>query len=192
MATPRLRFPDAVPTLHDEHVRLREVTEADLPAWYERATDAESAALAGDPIPASPALGAAWLARIRERWRLHTGIRWTVTRRGSDTSVGSIGLAIVSAGPPIAELGLVIARAHWGHGLGTAATRLVARFGFETLGLAQIRAELLQSNRASRRMLEKAGFALQAVIPDFEPGGAHPEDGYLYVLGAARQNPPPS
>src|SRR4051795_7600734 len=38
-----LHFPDAVPTLFGDMVFLRELTEDDVPAWFERASDPESA-----------------------------------------------------------------------------------------------------------------------------------------------------
>jgi [ribosomal protein S5]-alanine N-acetyltransferase len=174
----KLDFPNAVPELHGDSVHLREPTEADVPAWYERATDAESAALAGDPIPESIDMGFQWLQRNRERFRERTSIRWAIVPKGSTQSVGSIGLTIKSTEERIAELGFVIGRAWWGKGLGTAAAHLVVRFALDTLNLAEIRAELLESNIASRRVLEKTGFRFRSVIPDFDPL----EDGHLYVL----------
>ncbi|ROZ76601.1 GNAT family N-acetyltransferase [Ramlibacter sp. WS9] len=171
-----------VPELRGDRVHLRELTEADVPAWFARATDAESAALAGDPIPESIEAGFVWLARNRERFRQQTGIRWSIVPNGSAESVGSIGLAITSKDERIAELGVVIGRAWWGKGLGTAAAQLVARYAVDALNLAEIRAELLQSNMASRRLLEKAGFRFEAVIPDFDQSDAGSVDGLLYVL----------
>ena len=45
-----LNFPDVVPRLQGDLVYLREVSEQDIPAWYARATDVESAWLAGVPF----------------------------------------------------------------------------------------------------------------------------------------------
>jgi [ribosomal protein S5]-alanine N-acetyltransferase len=178
----RLNFPDAVPGLHTDLVRLREPAEDDIPAWFQRASDAESAWLAGDPIPASIDVGLSWLEGHRQRFREQTGIRWVIVPQGSTRSVGSIGLVITSKDECIAELGFVIDRACWGQGLGTAAAVLVTRFAFATLGLEEIRAELLQSNLASRRVLEKVGFQLERTIPGFDVSDTGTADGYLYVL----------
>ena len=151
-----LPFPVAVPELLGDVVFLREPTEADVPAWYERARDAESAALAGDPIPESIDMGFQWLERNRERFHRQTGIRWAIVPKGSTQSVGSVGLAITPDNAAVAELGFVIGRAHWGHGMATCAARQVVRFAFDSLGLSEIRAEALESNLASRRVLEKS------------------------------------
>ena len=177
-----LRFPATVPELQGGQVSLRELTEADVPAWFARATDAESAELAGDPIAQSFEEGFAWLARHRERFRQQTGLRWAIVASGSGESAGSIGLAITSKDERIAELGIVIGRPWWGKGLGTTAAQLVASYAVDTLNLTEIRAELLRSNMASRRLLEKTGFQFEAVIPDFDQSDAGSVDGLLYVL----------
>jgi ribosomal-protein-alanine N-acetyltransferase len=179
-----LHFPDAVPTLFRDTVYLRELTEDDVPAWFERASDPESAVLAGDSIPESIEMGVHWLQRHRERFRQQAGIRWAIVPMGSTASVGTIGLAITSKEERRAELGIVVGRASWGKGVGTSAARLVTGYAFSTLGLAEIQAEVLQRNLASRRLLEKVGFHLLRSIP----GDPHPdtdvEDCFLFVLSA--------
>jgi [ribosomal protein S5]-alanine N-acetyltransferase len=177
-----LHFPDAVPTLFGDLVYLRELTEDDVPAWFERASDPESAVLAGDPIPASVDMGVHWLRRHRERFRQHAGIRWAIVPKGSTESVGTIGLAITSKEQRRAELGIVIGRAYWGKGIGTSAAHLVTSFAFSTLGLAEIQAEVLQRNLASRRLLEKVGFQLLHSIPGDPHSDTDIQDCFLFVL----------
>jgi [ribosomal protein S5]-alanine N-acetyltransferase len=160
-----LRFPDAVPPLFTDMLYLRELTEDDVPAWFERASDPESAALAGDPVPESVEMGVRWFRRHRERFRQQAGIRWAIVEKGSTDSVGTIGLDITSREKRVAELGIVIGRAYRGRGIGTSAAQLVTGYAFGTLGLAEIQAEALQRNLASRRLLERVGFRLLHTIP---------------------------
>lgn len=177
-----LIFPPGVPTLHGDIVSLRELAEADIPAWFERATDAESADLAGDPIPDSIEDGARWLQMHRDRFRDQLGIRWAIVPTGSTESVGTIGLNFTSNEEPIAEIGYVIGRRNWGRGICTAAARLATRYGFDSLGLSEIRAEVLQRNPASIRVLEKLGFHRERAIPGDPEAGGESDDCYLYVL----------
>ena len=179
-----LHFPDAVPTLFGDMVYLRELTEDDVPAWFERASDPESAALAGDPIPESVEMGGHWLQRHRERVRQQAGIRWAIVPKGAMGSVGTIGLTITSKEQRIAELGIVIGRAYWGKGIGTSAAHLVTHYAFSTLGLAEIQAEVLQRNLASRRLLEKVGFQLLRSIPGDPHSDTNFEDCFLFVLSS--------
>ena len=182
-----LYFPDAVPVLVGDNIFLRELTEDDVPAWFARATDLESAVLAGDPVPESIDMGVQWLARHRERFRRQEAIRWSIVPTGSTDCAGSIGLLIASKADRRAELGIVLGRAYWGQGIGTAAARLVTAYGFGTLGLAEIQAELLQRNIASRRMLENVGFQLLRSIPGDPQSATDFEDCFLYVLPSPSQ-----
>lgn len=161
---------------------LREVREDDIPAWFERASDAESADLAGDPIPESIEQGYDWLKRHRERFTQQTGMRWAIVPSGSAVSVGTIGFAITSQEERTAEIGFVIGRRHWGKGLGTAAAALIIEYGFRELGLAVIRAEVLKRNDASRRVLEKLGFRIERDVPGDPQIGGESEDCSIYVL----------
>jgi [ribosomal protein S5]-alanine N-acetyltransferase len=166
-------------------VGLREVTEDDIPAWFERASDVESADLAGDPIPESVEQGYELLRRNRERFQQQIGIRWAIVPTGSTGSVGTIGFAITSKEERASEIGFVIGRADWGRGLCTAAAELILEYGFTELGLALVRAEVLQRNFASRRVLEKLGFRIEREVPGDPQSGGESEDCYIYVL----QNP---
>jgi RimJ/RimL family protein N-acetyltransferase len=48
--------------------------------------------------------------------------------------------------------------------------------------LAELRAEVLESNAASRRVLEKLGFRFQHLIPDFDKVDGVSVNGCLYAL----------
>lgn len=180
-----LRFPSAVPVLEEGGITLRELGEEDIPAWFARATDLEAADLAGDPVPASIDLGQAWLQRQRDHFRRRTGIRWAIVPDGSPVSIGTVGLTLLAGdGPVVAELGIVLARPHWGRGIGTMAARMAVRFGLLELGIVEVRAEVLARHPASMRMLAKAGFQRVRLLPPLE---AEPEAMVLYAVarGAA-------
>ncbi len=178
-----LNFPDEVPEFFGDTIFLREINEDDIPAWFERASDLESAVLAGDPIPESIEMGVQWLHHHRERFRQQRGIRWAVVPNGFTQSIGTIGLNITSKEERIAELGMVIGRAYWGQGIGTAATLLVIDYAIHTLGLVEIQAKVLQRNMASIRLLEKVGFHLMRTLPR-DPSDTNSEDSLLYVLSS--------
>jgi aminoglycoside 3-N-acetyltransferase I len=184
VTTGALRFPPAVPELADDAIVLRAPTEADIPAWWQRATDRESVWLAGDPVPISRDEGARWLQRQRDAFLERSAIRWAIVPRSAGGSVGTVGLTIATGTERTAELGVVVGRADRGRGFGTRAARLAVRYAFETLGVATVRAESLASNTASRRVLERAGLRLERVLPGFDVPGRGLEDGVLYVLRA--------
>ena len=180
-------FPESVPVLSSDALHLRELREDDIPAWFARATDVESADLAGDPVPESIDMGKHWLQRHRDRFDRKSAIRWAIVPAGSSASVGTVGLTLIARNPDAAELGIVVGRADWGKGIGTAAARIACGYGFDVLGLKEIRAEVLERNKASIRLLERIGFR---IVPN-EEKGLHAEAEALseYVLTAAPASP---
>jgi ribosomal-protein-alanine N-acetyltransferase len=146
------------PRLTTPRLVLRAPEERDIPAWFARATDVESASLAGDPAPADISAGKRWLARSRRRFLDGKAIQWSIDHDGVAGAIGTVTLSFDAVDAEAAALGFVLGRAHWGQGLGTEAAREVLRYGFETLSLEQVTAEAAERNPASLRLLAKLGF----------------------------------
>ncbi|XP_062209456.1 uncharacterized protein LOC133911273 [Phragmites australis] len=67
-----------------------------------------------------------------------------------------------------AELGIVLARAHWGKGVATAALkRTVAAVFGDLEGVERVEALVDVDNAASQRVLDKAGFQREAVLRSY-------------------------
>jgi [ribosomal protein S5]-alanine N-acetyltransferase len=63
-----------------------------------------------------------------------------------------------------AELGYFIGEDYWGKGYATEAIQLMVEYGFKNFPIERIFARPFGSNIASQRVLEKAGFVLEARI----------------------------
>lgn len=61
-----------------------------------------------------------------------------------------------------AELGFWLAQPFWGQGVVTQAVGQMVDYGFQAFDITRIFARPFGTNRASQRVLEKAGFALEA------------------------------
>lgn len=81
-----------------------------------------------------------------------------------------------------AELGYWLGAAHWGRGIATEAVRAVTAHGFEALGLGRIYAAVFEWNSASRRVLEKAGYALEGRLRRAVTKDGRTLDLYLYAV----------
>ncbi|KAL5209822.1 hypothetical protein ABZP36_005445 [Zizania latifolia] len=67
-----------------------------------------------------------------------------------------------------AELGIMLARAHWGKGVATAALKRVLATVYANLdGVERVEALVDVDNAAARRALEKAGFQQEAVLRSY-------------------------
>ncbi|WP_296745905.1 GNAT family N-acetyltransferase [Mesorhizobium sp.] len=158
------------PSLITPRLVLRAPGERDIAAWFVRATDIESASLAGDPVPDHISAGERWLARSRRRFAEGRATQWSIDQKGVADAIGTITLSFESDARA-AALGFVLARAHWGQGLGSEAAREVLRYAFETLALEQVRAEAAARNLASLRILAKLGFNHVESFIDETDGG---------------------
>ena len=69
-----------------------------------------------------------------------------------------------------AELGYWLGEPFWGRGLATAAVRAVTRHAFAAFPLERVFALPFGPNRASQRVLEKAGFRREAYLRSRLPG----------------------
>ena len=78
-------------------------------------------------------------------------------------AVGGIGLDLRSdIFRRSAEIGYWLGEPFWGRGLTTEAVRAVTDYAFETFDLRRIDAGVFEWNRASMRVLEKAGYTCEA------------------------------
>ena len=64
-----------------------------------------------------------------------------------------------------AEIGYWLGESFWGRGIMTEAVQALTEYGLQQLGLARIYAGIFESNPASCRVLEKAGYAFRRKTP---------------------------
>jgi len=74
----------------------------------------------------------------------------------SGETIGAAGLQHLEGGPEV-EVGYRFLKGHWGRGYATESARAAIGYGFDEIGLERIVAVALESNVASRRVLEKCG-----------------------------------
>jgi len=100
--------------------------------------------------------------------------------------VGNIGLQQgIDVYRKTAEMGYLLDENFWNKGIMTRAVNLVSDYGFRELNLVKIWAGVFDFNLASKRVLEKGGFKLEAILEKavFKNNQVHDE--YRY----ARFNP---
>lgn len=100
-----------------------------------------------------------------EHWDSHGFGMWLLRDRETGEMVGRGGLQYTyTAGLNDVEAGWAIMPERWGQGLATELANACVEVAFEHLGLLEIVAFTLPSNAASRRVMEKAGFAYERDI----------------------------
>ena len=64
----------------------------------------------------------------------------------------------------VAEIGYWLTAPMRGKGIGSAATKLLTQFGFESIGFERIEAVVNIENLASRKLLERSGYTLEGIM----------------------------
>jgi len=105
------------------------------------------------------------LAAKVDHWDRHGFGMWQLSDRETGEMVGRGGLQYTyTAGLNDVEAGWAVVPERWGQGLATELAHACVEVGFEQLNLLELVAFTLPDNRASRRVMEKAGFAYERDI----------------------------
>jgi RimJ/RimL family protein N-acetyltransferase len=81
-----------------------------------------------------------------------------------------------------AEIGFWLGEPFWGRGIMTEAVQAVTRHAFDVLGLSRVHASVFEWNTASARVLEKAGYTLEATLRRAVVKDGKTIDALLYAI----------
>jgi len=101
--------------------------------------------------------------RRTKRFESGSGIRWGIVRKRDNALIGSCGFTW-NKQTDSAEVGYELASSSWRQGIMTEALRTILQFGFETIGLQFVVAQVMLDNIASKNLLEKLGFQSQGIL----------------------------
>ena len=138
--------------LRTERLLLRPPTLDDLPAWHATYVDAEEVWY-GAPRSTIDENREKLVRQIAHHAEHGYGF-CAVDLLATGETIGAAGLQHLEGGPEV-EVGYRFLKEHWGRGYATESALASLAFGFEELGLDRIVAVALESNAASRRVLEK-------------------------------------
>ena len=140
--------------LRTERLLLRPPTLDDLDAWHATYLDAEEVWY-GAPRSSIDQSREKLVRQIAHHEGYGFGL-CAVELLDSGEPIGAAGLQHLDGGPEV-EVGYRFLKEHWGCGYATESALASLTFGFDELGLERIVAVALDSNIASRRVLEKCG-----------------------------------
>ena len=81
-----------------------------------------------------------------------------------------------------AEVGYFIAPEFWGKGIASAALKAVTAYAFGTFDIIRVYAEPFADNISSRRVLEKAGYTLEATFKNYVIKNGVIKDSCIYSV----------
>ena len=110
-----------------------------------------------------------FIQKYIDHWKLNGYGLWVFRDRQDDQFAGRAGLQKVSVnGNEEIELAYALFSEYWGKGLATEMAKAIMEVAFGHLGLTEVVCFTLETNKASRRVMEKVGFKYDC---DFERAG---------------------
>lgn len=144
--------------LETDRLVLRNWREGDRDLFFEINSDPE--VMAFFPFQRTRQQADALMDRLHEAIAAE-GIGFAaLALKADNTPIGFAGLSrcdLDMVAPGTVEIGWRLARRHWGYGYVTEAGRALLRWGFETIGLAEIVAFAVAGNRRSTAVMERIG-----------------------------------
>jgi [ribosomal protein S5]-alanine N-acetyltransferase len=150
--------------LHTPRLVVRRVQEQDLPALMH--VNGDDAVTRHLPYASWRSMddATAWLGRMRGLEAAGAACQYVVMDNTLGQAIGTCLLFKWEQASARAEVGYVLARAHWGQGLMREALAVLIGFAFNTLALNRIEAEVNPANTASLALLARLGFVQEGVL----------------------------
>jgi RimJ/RimL family protein N-acetyltransferase len=126
---------------------------AELHPWMDWATEAY------DEVSAQR-----WLEFVQQYWEHASGFQFAITDAASGQYLGNCAVDGINLKYRFCNLGYWVRTSRTGQGIASRATRLAAKFAFETVGLVRAEIVIAKDNLASQRVAEKAGAHYEGIL----------------------------
>jgi RimJ/RimL family protein N-acetyltransferase len=146
------------PRIETKRLILRLIQKDDLPALFAVNGDDEVVRYTPHVSWKTPADGEAWFGRVTANQASGAALQFVIAPRGGGQAIGTMVMFRFNEPVGSAEVGYSLAREHWGKGLAKEALAAFVEFGFTTMGLKRLEAQIDPRNPASAKVLERAGF----------------------------------
>ena len=146
--------------LETQRLILRQIEADDLPDLHRMFSD--SITMSFWPSPFSLEATRNWINRSRESYHTYGFGRYAVILKEADLLIGDCGIMRSEIDGQLEnDLGYILFHAFWKHGYATEAAEACTRYGFDTLHLSRICANMPVDHIASRRVAENIGMTLE-------------------------------
>jgi ribosomal-protein-alanine N-acetyltransferase len=152
------------PEIETARLRVRLIRESDLPALLGVNGDAEVTRWLPYPTWTGLADAEAWFQRMTKLQEAGATLQFVIADRSTDAAIGTGLVFRFDEGSARAELGYVLARAHWGRGVMREALAGLIDAAFGPMGLRRLEAEVDPRNPASWGLLLRLGFQREGLL----------------------------
>lgn len=146
------------PNIQTERLILRPRAEKDIPNMLKMFNNDEVREFLGSNPPRDE-------QSMVEMVRNRTETKWTVALKDKDEFIGDVMIPEIAEGY-LGEIGYRFMKEYWGCGFAYEAVSAVIEHCKSTLNLKRLFATIDNKNRKSKKLIEKLGFTLVAVLPE--------------------------
>jgi RimJ/RimL family protein N-acetyltransferase len=175
----KIAAPESITT---ERLVLRRPKASDTAAVFEYGRDPEVARYMDWPALTDIRDAIASTQRALQSWDSGVEYTWRITVKPDDVPIGACACRVSGHA---ADLGFVLARAHWGKGYATEAARAVLDWLRTLEGVDRVGATCDVDNTASARVLERIGMSREGVLQRWvvRPNlpSREPRDAFVYA-----------
>jgi len=156
--------------LETERLVLRRFSEKDVDNLFLLDHDTEATGNVNGPEPADRmAIVNEILFKLLEYYRICDNYGfWTAIRKNDDTFIGWFHFRPLPDNPNEIDLSYRFIRSAWGNGYATEGAIALIKKGFSESGVKKVSARALPENRASIRVMVKAGMSFEKKVRDPE------------------------
>ena len=152
------------PTIHSDRLILRPLKPEDASALFTIFSDQKVMKYWNTPPWISLDDAQEFIKKSTEAMGSQKSITLGIFLRTTDELIGKCLLFNYDSDSKRAEVGFGIGPQHWGHGFVSEAGSALLMYGFETLQLRRIEAEIDPENTSSSKTLERLGFIKEGLL----------------------------
>ena len=151
------------PQLETERLILRRKKDEDIPFMVKMFNDDEVREFLGG-YPPKDERSCTGMVRHRKE------TEWAVTLKETGEYLGEVHIPNI-VDNYLGEIGYLFLREHWGKGFAYEAVTAMIEYAKNTLNLKRLYATIDNKGDKSKKLIEKLGFSLVAVLPESDFGG---------------------
>ena len=176
------------PELTTERLLLKQITPDDAPALFELRSNKQVMQYIDRPLAQTIDNAMALIKLITDALHSNDAITWGIFLKEQPARlIGTIGFWRIQKEHCRAEIGYMLHPSLQGKGMMQEAMTKVLDYGFKTMNLHSVEANVNPSNEASIRLLERSGFVREAYFKENYFYNGQFLDSAIYSLLAPRQ-----
>lgn len=162
MSTFEINFPEDFPVLETKRLSLQAYSPMDAENFYQLRSDEEFIQFLGLAAMKKKTVAREYIHDIINAFKVEKGLSWKIALKGTAELIGYIGFWQIENRHFRAEIGFGIHQDYRKQGLMSEAMEAVLDYGFSTLGIHSVKANVDPSNENSIQLLLKHDFQKEA------------------------------